>query len=202
MKIYLDDEPATFSAPDLAGILTAAQQQLAPAGRSVVEIQIDGQVISGDDINRYLDGRSSLGDASIHLYSADPRVLAVEVLQQVQQQLDVARDEQAAAAEAFQQDNTADGIAHVGSAINIWLQVQQAVTYGSAMANVKLDEKSFEGQSVPQHIQNLLDQIRQLRDLLAQRDTLGLADMLAYEWAPTLDLWQRLVGQVILWIQE
>ncbi len=202
MKIYLDDEPAAFGASDLAGILAAAQQQLAPAGRSVVEIQVDGQVITGQEINRYLDGRSELGASSVHLYSADPRLLAVEVLQQVQQQLDVARDEQVAAAEAFQQDKASEGIAHVGSAINIWLQVQQAVTYGSAMAQVKLDDKVFEDRPVPEHVQHLLEQIRQLRDLLAQRDTLGLADMLAYEWSPTLDLWQRLVGQVILWIQE
>jgi len=202
MKIYLDDEPTSITGTHLSDILAAAQQQLESTGRSIVEIQVDGHSLSGDDLSRYLDGRVSLSDGTVHLYSADPSVLAVEVLQQVQQQLDVARDEQSEAAEAFQQDNAMKGITHIGNAIAIWQQVQQAVTHGSAMANLNLDEKVFEDVPVPQHIQELLEKIRQLRDLLQQRDTLGLADMLAYEWPPTLDLWQRLVGQVILWIQE
>lgn len=202
MKIYLDDQPASFSGDDLKTILAQAQQQLAPSGRSIVEVHLDGQPLMGDELNRCMDQAPSLVGRTLHLVSADPRQLATEVLQQVQQQLDIARDELALAAEAFQQDQSADGIARVGSVIQIWLQVQQAIGYGSAMANLNLDDKTFEDQPVPQHIQQLLEQIRQLRDQLAQRDTLGLADSLAYEWPATLDRWQRLVGQVILWIQS
>jgi hypothetical protein len=94
MKIYLDDEPTSITGTHLSDILAAAQQQLESTGRSIVEIQVDGHSLSGDDLSRYLDGRVSLSDGTVHLYSADPSVLAVEVLQQVQQQLDVARDEQ------------------------------------------------------------------------------------------------------------
>ena len=129
-------------------------------------------------------------------------MLAVQVLGQVQKQLDVARQAQDHAAEAFQQDKTAQGITQVGQAVNIWLQVQQAVTHSSALAQVNLNERKFEDQPVSAHIHELLERIRTLRDLLTQRDTLGLADTLAYEWSPMADLWQRLIGQLILWIQE
>src|SRR5690606_37901340 len=132
----------------------------------------------------------------------DPRMLAVEVLNQVNQQLDAAHQAQEDAAVAFQQDKTSQGIAKVGEATAIWLQVQQAVTHGSALVNLSLDDRIFEGQPVTVHIHKLVEQITTLRNLLTQKGTLGLADTLAYEWNETTDLWQRLVGQVILWIQE
>lgn len=202
MKLYLDDEALELAGSDLTTVLAAAQQHVADAGRSVVEVQIDGQAVTGDDLNRYFDGRATLGDGELRLYTADPRILAVEVLNQVNQQLDVAHQAQTDAAEAFQQDKTAAGIEKVGEAMTVWIQVQQAVTHGSALVNLSLDDRMFEGQPVTVHIHKLIEQIKALRDLLTQRDTLGLADTLAYEWNETADLWQRLVGQVILWIQE
>lgn len=202
MKIYLDDEQVELAGSDLTTVLAAAQQHVADAGRSVVEVQINGESITGDALNCYFDGRATLGDNELRLYSADPRILAAEVLNQVNQQLDVAHQAQVDAAEAFQQDKTSQGIEKVGQAMAIWLQVQQAVTHGSALVQLNLDDRLFENQPVAVHIQKLVEQIKTLRDLLAQRDTLGLADTLAYEWNETTDLWQRLVGQVILWIQE
>lgn len=202
MKLYLDDESLELQGSDLATVLAAAQQHVADTGRSVVEVHIDGNEIAGDALNAYFDGRSSLGDSELRLYTADPRLLAVEVLNQVNQQLDAAHQAQTDAAEAFQQDKTSEGIKKVGEAMAIWLQVQQAVTHGSALVNLNLNDRLFEGQPVTVHIHKLVDQIKTLRDLLTQKDTLGLADTLAYEWNETTDLWQRLVGQVILWIQE
>lgn len=201
MKIYLDDQPTDLPQGDLVDVLTAAQRHVASLGLAIVEVRLDGQTLTGDALNGHLSGQSPTRPAEVRLYSANPRLLVVEVLQQIQQQLDVARQAQDDAAEAFQQDRTGDGIQQVSQAIAVWLQVQQAVTEAAAMANLTLDDKTFEDQPVVEHIQQLIEQIKTLRDLLAQRDTLGLADALAYEWSETAGLWQRLVGQLILWIQ-
>jgi hypothetical protein len=202
MKIHLDDEPAVLTGEDLPAILMSAQAKLQGLGRTVVEVQIDGRVIAGDELHQFMQQGKLPAESELRLYSADPRLLAGEVLRQVNEQLDLAQDAQHAAADAFAKDHTTAGIEQVGQAVNIWLQVQQAVTHSCAMAQINLDDRIFEGQPVNVHIQQLVNRIKNLRDLLTQRDTLGLADTLSYEWPEMTELWQRLVGQMILWIQS
>lgn len=202
MKVYIDEELAPFEADTLAQALTSAQDHLASTGRCIVQVSLDETELIGEALQQQLASTQPVGQCKLELYTADPRQLAGEVLAQVITQLDEAQDAQTAAATAFQEDRTTQGLEEVGKAMAVWIQTQQAVTHCCAMVQLNLDDRIFEGQAVTVHIHQLAEQIKQLRDLLMQRDTIGLADTLAYEWPETAQRWQRLVGQVILWIQS
>jgi len=92
MPIYLDDQAVQLHAKSLGEVLAQAQQQLAPRGRVVVEVRLDDQTLTGEQIDtdkaQLVDGRD------LHLYSADPNALAISTLEEIRDRLVEARSMQ------------------------------------------------------------------------------------------------------------
>ena len=200
MSIYLDDDPVEFAGGDLAAVLEQAREALVGSGRMVVEVRLDGQVLNPNELDA--EQHTPVGDTECRLYTADPRQLAVETLQQIAQRLNDAGQAQAEAAELLQQDRTADAMKHVTAANEAAQQTQQAVLHSATIVGVDLDGRSVDGQPVSQIVGLLLEQLKELRDLLAAGDTVALADALAYEWPQTIERWQALIGEMVGWVTE
>ena len=200
MAIYLDDQPVELNGTDLNTVLMAAQDQLEPKGRIVVEVQIDGEMVASHDLDTYQDIQVS--DTELRLYSANPKSLAITTLQQVREMLEDARQAQAQAADLFQQDKQDEAMQQVVVTVDVWQQAQQVVLRSIQLLKINVESKSVDGQSVA-HITNaLIGQISSLRDLLVNNDTVGLADALAYEWPENVDRWQRFITELIGWIED
>ena len=200
MSIYLDDESVELPGDDLNAVLEQARQRLADSGRIVVEVQRDGQTFDSSELES--PQNTPVADSEWRLYSADPRELAVATLRQVPQRLADAQEAQAAAAELLQQDRPAIAMTHVAEALEAWQQAQRAMLYSATLVGIDLDSKSVDGEPVSQTVSLLLDQIKELRGLIAAGDTIGMADALAYEWPRTVERWQALIGQMIEWVSD
>ena len=200
MSIYLDDESVELPGNDLDAVLKEVRQRLVDSGRIVVEIQRDGQAIASSELDSPQD--TPIGHSEWRLYTAEPRELAVATLRQVPQRLSDAQEAQAAAADLLQQDRPADAMTHVAEAVEAWQQAQQAMLYSATLVGIELDGKSVDGEPVSQTVSILLDQLKELRELIAAGDTIGMADALAYEWPRTVERWQALIGQMIDWVSE
>ncbi|MEM7682259.1 MAG: hypothetical protein AAF288_09925 [Planctomycetota bacterium] len=187
MTVLLDDKPLD-SAPDrLADALEAARQRLGSGGRVVVEVHLDGKPLTGADLDD--PARQPLDGHDLRLYSADAKTLALSILDQVRERLGEARTLQADAADLLRQDRAQDGLRKVGSAIEVWLQVQQAASQSAGLLGVDLDALRFDGKSIPDIVNDLLDQLRELKGMIEAGDTVGLADALLYEWDGSVDRW-------------
>lgn len=200
MAIYLDDQPLELQDADLESALASATAHLAATGRVVVEVQLDGEPLVGDALDQ--QQTTVLGDLELRLYSADPQELSVLTLRQIRDRLEDAREAQAQAAQLLQEDQQSLAMGQVMRVIEIWQQTQQAVLHCVQLLGVDLDGKQIDGHSVTQVTDALLEQLRGLRSLLSSRDTVGLADVMAYEWPGTVDQWDRFVTQLIGWIQQ
>lgn len=194
MGIYLDDEMVDLAGTDLGSVLGAAQQQLQGQGRVVVEVQLDGRTLVGDEVAD--QQHQSIADAEVRLYSANPRELAGDVLDQVRQRLEDARRLQEEAAASLQQDNSAEALHHISSLIEIWMQTQQAVLYSVAILDIDLDRFRIDGQPMAELAEQLIGQLKTLKQLIGDGDMVALADVLAYEWPGTVDQWDQLVGNL------
>lgn len=194
MPIYLDDEPVTIVGENLAAVLDAARQKLEPTGRMVVEVQIDGQTLSGDELQE--QAQTAVAASEIRLYSADPRELAIDALDQVRGRLAQVRDDQQAAADLLQQDKGVEAIQKVGDCIAGWMQTQQAVTLAANLSGVDLNTMQVGGKPATESMERLIGGLRSLKDALVHRDTVALADALAYEWPEQLDDWDRLAEEL------
>jgi len=200
MAIFLDDKPVQLDGGDLESVLAAASSKLGESGRVVVEVQLDGLPIVADN---YAEHQSiSVSDTELRLYSANPHELSVTTLQQVKAHLDQARQGQLQAAELFQQDKQAQALEQVIHVIEVWQQVQQAVLHSIQLLRINVDEKQVDGQTVVELTDSLIEQLKGLHELLTTVDTVGLADVLAYEWPQTADRWERLIAELISWIEQ
>jgi len=199
MAIFLDDEPTQLKGSCLAEILASATEGLAGDGRVVVEVQLDGKVLSGDELGKNKD--TSLEGAEVRLTSADPRALAVSTLGQIREVLPHASELHEQAAEQFQQDNPTEALKSVAQAIEMWMQVQEAVLGSAGILGLGLDEINVDGEPMTAFTEELIGRLHGLKDLITSGDTVGMADALAYEWPPLVERWDALIGQMIQTIE-
>jgi len=200
MTVYLDDQKVQLEGSNLGAVLVAAKNDLDPAGRIVVEVQLDGQSLIGDDLANKQD--HAVEGCELRLYSADPKQLGIAALEQVRAALDEAREHQSQAAELLQQDRSADAMEGITEAFDIWRHVQQAVMQSAALVGLSLEELEFEGKPFADLTEALITQLKDLREVLESHDMVALADVLAYEWPQTVDAWQAMIGKIVSSIEE
>jgi hypothetical protein len=195
MAVFLDDEPVTLPGEALGAVVEAAQTQLGPAGRIVVEVQLDGRTLPADDLAAH--AATAVTESEVRLYSADPRELAADALDQVRGRLAQVRDDQEAAADLLQQDRVTEAMQTVGRCIEGWLQTQQTVQLAGSLAKVDLAAVRVDDQPITDAMNGLIEALKSLRDALVNRDTVALSDTLSYEWPAHVDAWDRLIEALI-----
>lgn len=199
MPIYLDGESVDLAGDDLAAALLAARDRVGPAGRMIVEVELNGRPLLGPELDAAMS--TPLAGAELRLVTADPRELALSALRQVRERLDDARTCQNAAADFLQKDRANDAVKEIGKAMEDWQQTQQAVSFANALLDIDLTQRTFEDAPASEVTNTLIDRLKSLRDLIESRDTVALADSLQYEWSETADQWQRFVDQMVIWVQ-
>jgi len=200
MPIFLDDQPVDLPGESLGAALDAAGKRLHASRRLIVEVQFNGELIPGDQLPR--QRAQALGDHELRLYSADPRELAVDAIRQARLLLSQASSAQIEAADLLQQDDPAQALERIGLAMGAWQQAQQAVLSGSLLVDLDLDSLTFDDIPVATIVDDLLTQVKQLKQLITDKDTLALADVLAYEWPATTDRWDQLMAHLADTIEE
>lgn len=195
MAVYIDEQRVELAGDHLAEVLTAAAAHVEPRGRLIVEVAVDGQALVGEQLDQ--QGGMAVGGREVRLRSVEPGELVVTALNDSREALAQARELQMEAAEMLQQDDAEAAMRKVAGAVALWQQVQAAVVQSLRLTGVRLDELDVDGQSSQALIEQLLDQLRQVRQLLNDDDTIGLADALAYEWPAALERWDRMIEVLI-----
>lgn len=201
MAIYLDEQELKVDALCLKDVIQAANAQALAQGRIIVEITFDGQVIPADELESRQEDPLPVGQ-DICLVSSRPGELAIDTLNQCTLALDEARKVTAEAAELLQQDKMTSAVERIGKSVGIWQQVQAVVSQSTQLTGIDLNERKLDGEPINAIIQQHVSHLTELRDLLQARDTLGLADVLIYEWPGVLDRWQQLICEMITWIEQ
>jgi len=199
VPIHIDDQPSTLSAGSLRELLAAASDQLAPAGRVVVEVRVDGTSITGPGLE---DDQPTQADSDIRVYSAKPGDLVVGVLEDVREQLAESQQMQQKAAEHLQQDEPAEAMDLVKESINGWLQAQQAVGQSAQLLQLDLEAITVEDQSVMARMTELIASLNELKDAVVANDFVALADALQYEWPEITQRWDAALGAIVKHIEN
>lgn len=201
MPVLIDDQNVPLTGQNLRELLASAQEHLAGSGRVVVEVKLDGQPITGDD----LDSESPTpAQAEVRVYTAEPGELAVGVLEQVREQLHAASKMQEEAADLLQQDEAGKALELVRKSVDGWLQSQQAVAQTAELLQVDLSKVEVDGEddTVVQRMHQLIQRLVELKDLIQANDFVSLADALAYEWPQITENWDAAIGAIIKEIEK
>lgn len=199
VPIHLDDQLTAFPAGSMRELLAAARDELAPAGRVVVEVRVDGQSVTGAELD---DDQPTAPDADIRVYSAKPSDLVVGVLEEVRTQLTESQTMQQKAAELLQQDEPAEAMGLVRQSIDGWLQAQQAVGQSAQLLQIDLGAIAIEDQTVLERMNELVGSLTDLKDTVIANDFVTLADALQYEWPEITERWDASLGAIIKHVEQ
>ena len=87
-------------------------------------------------------------------------------------------------------------------AISIWQSVQQAIVQGSHLMELDLNEIAVNDTPISVSIQRLGERLRFVRSALEERDQIGLADNLLYEFPEVVDEWRSILTHLERLVKE
>lgn len=200
MQVLIDQQAFDFPAQTLSQLLSAAQKHLHAQGRLIVEIHLDGQRLTDQELDLQLPGQ--IEGRTLQLVTADPVDLSRQVLIEVRAALDGARESQHQAAKMLQSDEPAKAMDLVRDALQVWQQAQQSVAQIAELLHLPLEDMEAAGQPVTQIIDSLQEHLRQIRGSLMEQDWLGLADTLDFDLIKGIEEWQQLLSMILAQLDQ
>lgn len=201
MAIFMDDRLVAIPGATLQDVLASARQRLSDEAKVIVEVELDGRPLAGDELAGHMTMAIDDG-VEVRVYSADPRELAATTLQQGIARLEEARQAQREAVELLRDGKLNEAMTQIKRAVDIWHASQKAVLHSSVLVGIQLESETFEDRPISESTQALLRQITSLRDHIQSGDTSALMDSLTYEWPGMIDHWQRLMQSLVGWIDR
>jgi hypothetical protein len=183
------------------GLLTVGQvlAHLQRENRLVVNVLIDGQA---PDLNRLGDVRkSSIGQRTIFIETADPRQMALEILEQVSRQLDQADDLKNQAADLLQKNQPGKAMQNLATCFAAWQHAQKSLAGTAQLLKINLDDIRAGDATLNELLGEVTSQLKQIKSALENRDFVTLTDLLVYEttqigaqWRQAIDALRQRIG--------
>lgn len=192
MQVYLDGQPLVVERATLASGLRAASEAAQQRGRVVVEVYVDGNLVSDTILS---DPPDEVLGAEMKLVSVEPRLLVRETLLDAAEALDKAGQEQSDAADEIQSGRVEGAMPLLQSAILKWQAVRDAVEKSASLLDIPLESR-IEGpgdRNLGQVVDGLATSLTEVRRSLESEDWSGLADLLAYDMADQVKSWQDML---------
>ena len=194
MSVTVDHENLEVEA---LGLRTVGQvlSHLQKDNRLVVNLLIDGRE---PDFDRLPQVRQSpVNGHTLFIETAEPRQMALEVIDEVASQLREADRLKGEAVELLQKSGGgAKAMERLSGCFSTWHNAQESVVKVARLLRLDLDQVRVGGGSLSDLIAGFSGQLRQVRQALEARDFVTLGDILAYEMTETTAQWRDALGAV------
>jgi hypothetical protein len=180
-----DDKIAAMGLKTVGQVLTHVQRE----NRLVVNLLIDG---CEPDLSSISTVKASpLNGHNLFIETAEPRAMALEVLDEVDAQLAEADRLRKEAVELLQRNHPAPAMERLSGCFTTWNNAQESVTKTAQLLRIDLDLVMIEMRSLSDVLSDFTGQLREIREALEGRDFVTLGDILAYEATQTCSHWQQ-----------
>lgn len=196
--ITLDNTPvdADSGSITVGDVLTVLQDEARRGERLITTVECDGRALHGDELSALLT-RSIRSIDTLHMRTESQRTLVLTILRQSAEVMGQAQSLRMEIADQLSQGRTAEAMQGLMSFIGVWGQTYTAVTQCAAALDVCLDDLSIEDEPVTAHISGVTGLLRDVKQALADRDHVRLADQMAYELGPALEACQHVLHALI-----
>ena len=194
MRVLIDETPCDAPATTVQEALAAAAIRAEACGRLIVEVMVYGTPWGSYELGS--EACCSRSAEEVRLRSADRRELVSTTLGDAADALARIDEGQRAAAELLQGGDTTGGMGRLAECLHLWLLVQEAVDMSLRTMDLRIDAVEHDGRPVSECIGELQGTLRGVRDALAGRDTIAVADTLLYELPAVIDWWRAVLGTV------
>jgi len=193
MNVVVDDQ--ALEAEKL-GLTTIGQvlSHLQRENRLVVHVLIDGKEpdLAGLPAIR----QSNLRDHILYIETAEPRLMATQVLGEVSQQLDEADRLRADAVDLLQANSNTKAMEKLAGCFTTWQHAEESIRKVAQLLRVDLARIKVDNQPFTLILTNFADQFRNIRNALENRDFISLTDTLSYETTETTRQWKEAVEEM------
>ena len=196
MSVTLDHELLADEKIERMGLRTVGQvlSHVQKDNRLVVNLLLDG---SPPDLTRLGHLRAKpLAGHTLFIETAEPRQMALEVLDEVGAQLDEADRLKADAVELLQRNAAAAAMEKLSGCFGTWHNAQESVLKTAQLLRLDLETVHVGMRSLTELLQDFTEQLRQIKSALMDRDFVTLGDILAYETTQTSTQWQMALDAI------
>jgi hypothetical protein len=188
MSVMVDHEP-----------LAAEKMGLRTVGHVLSHIQRDNRLVT----NLLIDGRepdlgriaairqSLLTDHTLFIETADPAIMALDALDEVEEQLRQTDRLRTDAVEMLQRGQSNRAMEKLSGCFSIWQTAQESVLKVAQLLRIDLEAIAVGGRPLIDLVSGFSDQLRQIKTALENRDFVTLSDILTYEANQTSEHWRQ-----------
>lgn len=187
MKILLDDTPCDIDAANVGQAVAAAVGLAEDSGRLVVEVLVDGNSLSEDELQE--TPRLEAGATEVKVLTTTMDTLLHETFLEAAAALGGAAESQTRAAEMLQAGDTSAGMNELVGALETWTGIRDAVVKGLELAGVDPEEIEFDGTRLTSAIASLQKSLATLKDAMVADDLAATCDCLLYELPTVNETW-------------
>ena len=195
MSVTIDHEK--LSADDL-GYKTIGHvlSHVHTRNRLVVNLLIDGEE---PDLDRMADvKRAPLNGHTLFIETAEPRVMALEVLDEVEQQLREADRLKGEAVDLLQRNAAVRAMERLSGCFSTWQHAQESLLKTGQLLRIDFASIAVDGRGLDAVVTEFAGHLREVKLAMENRDFVTLADVLTYEMTRTTDHWRQAIGAMRL----
>ena len=192
MSVTVDRRPLET---EELGLQTVGQvlAHLQQEDRLVVSVLVDGQEPDTDRLT--VLRQSPLNGHTIYIETADPREMALEVLDQVTEHLAQTDRLRTEACDLLADANHTKALEKLSGCFTTWQHAQDSITKTAQLLRIDLDRiESADGATLMDFLVVFTEQLRQIRTALENRDFVLLRDVLSYEMPQTSSRWSEAIA--------
>ena len=191
MRVILDNQPCSIDASNLGEALAAASTLAEGRGRLVVEVLVDGALLSDAQLQ---DEDRLCGTArELELKTTTASALLQETFNQAAAAIaDTARIQQHAA-EMLRSGHSSEGMQALGTALNSWGEIHEATVKGLLLSGEEPDQLKIGKIAFVDANSSLQQQLSDLRAGIENQDASAICDGLLYEFPRVCEIWIELL---------
>ena len=189
MSVTLDHELMAEEKVEQLGFRTVGQvlSHVQKENRLVVNLLIDGRA---PDMTRLGHLRTSaIQGHTLFIETAEPRQMALDVLEEVSNQLKQADRLKSDAVELLQKNAAAAAMEKLSGCFGTWHNAQESVLKTAQLMRLDLETVRVGVRSLTELLLDFTEQLRQIKSALMDRDFVTLGDILTYETTQTTTQW-------------
>jgi hypothetical protein len=158
------------------------------ANRLVINLLIDGEEPDLDAIG--VVKRSPVAGHTIYIETAEPQRIALDALEEVEEQLAEADRLKGDAVDQLQTGTVERAMQKLAGCFSTWQNAQESVLKTAQLLRIDLDALRVDDRNLHEMVEEFAEQLRAIKSALEARDFVTLCDILTYETTETTTRWR------------
>jgi hypothetical protein len=181
---------------DTLGLKTVGQvlAHLQRQDRLVVHVLIDGQEPNLNELGKIK--QATLNGRTLFIETAEPRRMALDILEEVENQLDEADRLKKDAVDLLTANQATKAMQKLSGCFSTWQAAQQSIQKTARLLRIDLSRILVNETPFSTIVDGFSEQLRSIKSALENRDFVTLCDTLTYETTETSNQWRAALQQM------